>query len=363
MKRSLRIFIKILKWVSEAAGILAALLIFLSLTVRLNSFRGEIEAAATDILHQPVHIKGNIRFSVLGWRPAVAMDDVVVRSNREKRPTTRADRVSVSLLALSTPQHFYTRIRGLTYEDYLLGDYEAPVRVYATGFDALGLTGKLDGASLSGGMSYLDNKFHVNLDLKNLPYQKIAGGMEGRVKGKILLDGRGTDIAQIVKTLEGDFTLTGGPGKLASKEINSWTRGLLSTIFSVQKDETKLNCTLADFKIKDGIATSRAIVVDTDEVAIFGKGNIDLNRQYVDITLKPKPKSASLVSVTTPVRLSGPMDNVDVNPVSGAVAKKIGGLLLGVVNPAMVLLPLVELGSAGDDNPCVRSVQQKSPAP
>ncbi|MCE9508159.1 MAG: hypothetical protein K8R48_07595 [Alphaproteobacteria bacterium] len=344
-------------WVIAVAG---ALLVILSLALNLNFFKKQIEAAATKILQQPVHIKGDIKFSMLGWRPAVVLNDVVVMSNGDRPPVIKADRLAVSLMILESPQSFFARIHGLTYEDHLLGSYDAPIHVYATGFDSHALAGELEGATLTGEVSYLENKFHLKLDLKDLPYTRIAEGAEGKIKGKIQLDGRGRDMAQIVHTLKGNFTLIGGAGKLTSRAVNSWTRGLLSTILPGRKTETKLHCMVADFRIDNGIALSRAIIIDTDEVSIFGKGSIDLNRQYVDLILSPKPKSMSIVSLTTPVHMRGPIDNVAVSPVDRAAAKKIGGLLLSFVNPAMALLPLIELGSGEIDSPCIKSLQQYS---
>lgn len=357
-----RKILKLFKWALFVSVFFVTVLIVLLLTLNFNSFKGRIEAKATDILEQPVHIKGDIKFSMIGWRPAFVLNDVIVRSNGEKPPVIKAERLTVSLLILESPQRFFARVRGLTFNNHQLGDYDVPLRIYATGFDSRGMKGEMAGAKLSGDVSYLNDKFRVRLDINDLPYRRIAEGAEGKINGKIQLDGKGSDPGRIMRTLEGNFTLIGGAGTLTSKAVNSWTRGLLSTIFVGQRDETKLNCTLADFKITNGIAHSRAIIVDTEEVAIYGKGSVDLNRQTVNMTLSPKPKSASLVSLTTPVHMTGPVDNVIVTPVGGAMAKKFGGMLLGIVNPAMFLLPLVEMGSWDSNNPCVKSLKKKKTA-
>jgi uncharacterized protein involved in outer membrane biogenesis len=264
----------------------------------------------------------------------------------------------VSLLIFPGSQNFLARINGLSFDDHLLGNYDVPVRIDAAGFESSALAGELDGGTLSGEVSYLDNKFHLKLDLIDLPYRRVAEGVEGKIKGKIQLDGHGADTAQIVRSLSGNFTMIGGAGKLTSNVVNSWTRDLLSTIFPGRRAETKLRCAIADFGVKGGIARSRAIVIDTNEVSIFGRGSVDLNRQYVDVVLSPKPKSMELVSVATPVQVRGPIDNVGVRPVGKDVAKRMRGMLLGIVNPAMLLLPLIEMGS-GDTEPCLKYLQQK----
>src|SRR3989304_4233935 len=212
-------------------AIVGALLIVLSLTLNLNSFKGQIEAAATKILRQPVHIKGDIKFSMLSWRPALVLKDVVVRSDGERPSVIRADRLAVSLLILQSPRSFLARIKGLTFEDHLLGNYDVPIRVYATGFDSRALVGELEGAALTGEVSYLDNEFHLKLSLKDLPYGRIAEGAEGKIKGKIQLDGHGSDTAQIARTLNGNFTLIGGGGKITKRAVKSWERGFFSAIF------------------------------------------------------------------------------------------------------------------------------------
>jgi hypothetical protein len=55
--------------------------------------------------------------------------------------------------------------------------------------------------------------------------------------------------------------------------------------------------------------------------------------------------------------VSGPFGNIGVHPDATGVAEKIGGFLLGAVNPAAMLLPLIKTGTL-DKNPCVRRLEE-----
>jgi uncharacterized protein involved in outer membrane biogenesis len=327
----------------------------LSLVINLDSLKPQIEAQATELLQQKVHINGDISPGVLGWHPALVMHKVDIGAK------VKADMVALTVQSLRSSREFLVHANGLSFGDTQLGDYDIPVIIQATGFEIYPLRGVLEGSELAAEVRYTDHKLHIDGVLKDLPLGKLAEEAEGKVEVKLQLDSKGDDLAQLRHALAGRFTLTGGEGKLTSKSLNFWSRGLLSSLLPGQKKETRLNCAIIDFKMESGIAVSRAIIVDTSENTVFGKGSIDLDKGSVDMVLRPNPKDMSLVSFATPVHVTGPVDAAVVTPEAGGVAKKIGGILLGVVNPALALLPLMETGFDDYHGSCADILKQKQP--
>jgi len=327
----------------------------LSLVIDLDFMKPQIEAQATALLQQKVRINGSIRPGVLGFHPALVMHKVDVGVN------VKADTVTVALQNPQSLQVVLVHADGLKFNGRLLGNYDIPVTVQQSGFEIYPLKGELEGSVLEGKVKYADGKLHIDGTLKNIPLNKFAEEAEGMVEIKVDFDSKGDDSAALIRALKGRFILTTGSGKLTSKSLNFWSRGLLSSLLPGQKNETSLNCSIFDFDIENGAAHSRAIVIDTSENTVFAKGSLDLDKGQVDMVLKPNPKDMSLVSFATPMHITGPIDNAVVTPEAGGMAEKIGGMLLGVVNPAFALIPLMETGFDDYKGSCADIIKQHQP--
>lgn len=327
----------------------------LSQIVHFDSFKPRLEAAATDALGETVHIKGHINVGFIGWRPSIVLHNVEIGLD------ARADRVELTLLQASVTKGLMIHADAVVYAGHEAGDYDIPLYLVEKGFKIAPLKGKLDGASIKGEVTYIGDDFRADLKMEGLPLRRLLQEAEGKVDSRLKVAGKGLTGDDILRTLSGRFTLSSLRGTLTSKSLNFWARGLMQVLLPMQKDETKLNCAVADFAIKNGTATSRAVIVDTNEIAILGKGSIDLVKERVDMLLVPNPKDLALVSLATPVRLKGPFSNIVPTPETKGVAKKVGGLLLGVVNPSLLLLPLLEEKTTGDyKGVCIKILQENA---
>lgn len=336
-------------------------LLFL-LTFDINDYKGEIERRASAFLQDEMKINGDIRLGIENFRPSLVLHDVKVGEDG-KTTVMLADRLEV-IIPLAVPDgrdpwSFFAGIQDLKIDGRRLGDHDIPIRFRPDGFEMNGIEGELDDARLTGNLSYLSGVFHADLNIRDLDYSHVAAGIEGgEAKVDILLDGKGKDMGQVRRSLKGHVFLSGEAGELAGNALNFWAGDLLTSILRGPQKETKINCAIADFVFEDGVGKSRTIVFDTDQVTVFGKGQVDLVNERVDILFTPKPKHASFVSLATPVRVSGPFGKIRSEPETGAALKKIGGILLGAVNPAIAVMSLMD-GGSGNRNPCIKAVREK----
>ena len=338
-------------WYAVVFGLALVVLFFV---FDFNSLKSQIEAQTSELLEQKVRIKGNIHPGYLATYPALVMHGVEIGAD------VKADAVTVAVESRKPLLKVLVHASGLTFKDQPLGDYDIPVTAYPTGFKIDALKGELGTAALTGSVKYIDENLHIDVILKDVPLARLAEEADGKVDIKIQLDSKGDDAAKLIRALDGRFILTSGSGKLTSKSLNFWSRDLLRN-FLPGSSASVLNCAIIDFDIKNSIAESRALVVDTDENTIIGKGSIDLDKQTVDLILKPNPKDVSLVNLSTPVRVTGPFSNTVVTPQMGGMAKKIGGLLLDVVNPAFALLPVLQSGFDDYHGSCADIIKQHQP--
>ena len=120
----------------------------------------------------------------------------------------------------------------------------------------------------------------------------------------------------------------------------------------------RINCAVADFGVKAGVADANALILDTDVNTVVGRGTVDLGHETLDLTLVPKTKKFSPVALRGPIHVRGPFSNPQVGLDTGAVLARGGGaLLLGLINPLLALLPLIEPGP-GIDPECAKLVHQ-----
>jgi hypothetical protein len=100
----------------------------------------------------------------------------------------------------------------------------------------------------------------------------------------------------------------------------------------VSKDKyEKINCGLADLSLDDGVVSTRAFLIDTDDVTITGEGTIDLGKETIDYVMLPKKKSR-IIAKAEPVKITGELDDPSITalPLKSAAAT-YGSLIFGPI--------------------------------
>ena len=119
----------------------------------------------------------------------------------------------------------------------------------------------------------------------------------------------------------------------------------------------KLHCGVANFDVKAGVMHADALVLDTAVTTIIGTGTIDLGQEKLDLTLNQKTKNTSPLALRSPIHVRGNLAKPDVEVDKGRVAARgLGAIALGLVNPLLALLPLIDAGP-GKDSDCAQLVQ------
>jgi hypothetical protein len=153
-------------------------------------------------------------------------------------------------------------------------------------------------------------------------------------------------------------------GYIANKYVELLAADLLTSLAPWSKDQagTKVNCFAADFPIARGLATARVLLLDTVRMTVTGKGTVDLGAERLNLLLDPKPKEPSLLSLATPVNVTGPLTAPVATPDPAGLAEGAAGAVAGniLLPGAGLLLPLVSAGS-DDQHPCLKLVRQAAP--
>ena len=176
----------------------------------------------------------------------------------------------------------------------------------------------------------------------------------GQVNGVFDLKGSGDSVGRMLATSEGKIGLVAAGGQISRLMMEKAGLHLWEMLqLNLSGDELiELRCAIADFDVKAGILRPNALILDTQVTTITGNGTIDLAREQLDLTLNQKTKKTSPLALRSPLIIRGSF----VKPVVGVdkgklVARTLGAVTLGLLNPLLALIPLVDPGP-GKDSEC-----------
>ena len=178
----------------------------------------------------------------------------------------------------------------------------------------------------------------------------------GEINGVFTLAGTGNSIKAMLASADGKVGLLVNRGEVSQllmekAGLHIWE--ILRLNLTGDKRIT-LRCAVADFDVKDGLMTTNAFAFDTAVTTLLGTGNIDLVHETLDLTLNQKTKKTSLLALTTPIYISGSFAHPSVGIDKGRVAARAAGsVALGLLNPLLALIPLVDPGP-GQDSDCAQ---------
>ena len=198
----------------------------------------------------------------------------------------------------------------------------------------------------------------AEIDLRNaklqklLPDSKLRAGI-GTVGAQIRLKGKGNTVAAMLATADGEASMAMSGGEFSGlllEAININGAGIIKYLALGDKSLPN-RCSAASFDVKNGVATSRAMVFDTAISNIQGDGVIDFKNEHLDIRLDSKPKKKSLFVARTPIHVEGPFSNPGYSLEAGPLLARGGAAAaLSVLNPIAAVIALVETGPGKDAN-------------
>ncbi len=187
----------------------------------------------------------------------------------------------------------------------------------------------------------------------------------GQVNGKFDLSGHGNSIAAMLATSNGRANLVVSGGEVSQLMMEELGLHLWEIVgLQLTGDRlVKLRCAVADFDVKNGSMTPAALLVDTQVTTIIGSGSVDLKDEKLDLTLNQKTKNTSPLALRSPITIRGSFAQPQVGVDKGRLAARAAGALaLGLVNPLLAFLPLVDVGP-GQDRDCAQLVRDTRAAP
>ena len=173
----------------------------------------------------------------------------------------------------------------------------------------------------------------------------------GKVSGQVNLKGRGNSAAQMLATSSGDVAVLMGKGEISNilLEFMGLDGGEVIKFLLRGDRNVKLLCAAAAFEVKQGLMSSKTILLDTTDTVINGGGQISLADETMDITLYPQPKDHSILSFRSPLKIGGTFASPAAGPDKVALGARAGAVVaLALINPLLALAATFETGPGRD---------------
>ena len=187
----------------------------------------------------------------------------------------------------------------------------------------------------------------------------------GQINGEFDLKGKGNSVGRMLASADGKVGLVVGGGEISRLMMEQAGLHLWEILeLNLTGDKLiKLRCAVADFEVKDGILHTETLIFDTAVTTLVGTGSIDLGQEKLNLTLNQKTKNTSPLALRSPIYIRGSLARPEVGVDKTRVAARaIGAIALGMVNPLLALIPLIDAGP-GEDSDCARLVRDaRAPA-
>ena len=223
--------------------------------------------------------------------------------------------------------------------------------------------------SLDGRKDPIQARFKVRarkiLIAKLFPTFELNKASIGQLNGEFDLAGAGNSVGRMLATSNGKVGLVVAGGEISKLMMEKVGLHLWEILeLSLTGDRlVKLRCAVADFDVKAGNMRAEALIFDTAVTTIVATGNVDLGQEKLNLTLNQKTKNTSPLALRAPIYVRGTFarPQVDVDKVQVA-ARALGAIALGLVNPFLALIPLIDAGP-GQDSDCGELVREARAPP
>lgn len=178
----------------------------------------------------------------------------------------------------------------------------------------------------------------------------------GTLYGHGELAGAGESVADLLGTSNGQVSLAVQGGRISALliELLGLDLGEAVLVLGPKHEQVQLRCGVGSFEVKGGVGHTNPFIIDTDDTLVKVTGTVNLHDETYDLETASYPKDMSLLSLRSPIEITGPLRKPRVRPKAGPLAARVAGAVaLGSVNPALALLALMDRPT-GKDADCAQ---------
>jgi len=190
---------------------------------------------------------------------------------------------------------------------------------------------------------------------------EIEDGVQGTLDLDIDLRGAGASARAIAAGLDGKTEFVSNEGVISNQLLKVVGVGLSDILGPLMggEEDAKLNCIVSRFNVEQGLATSVAMIFDSEAFTVTGAGTVDLKTERLDLHMDTATRETSIASLAVPFNIGGTLKSPSFtpDPVGTALgAAKVVGMF--VVPPLAIGSLIAEKSvSGGGENACVAALE------
>jgi hypothetical protein len=184
--------------------------------------------------------------------------------------------------------------------------------------------------------------FGENLDPRRaLDIKGYEEALEAEMDIDVSLSTSGLTPHELAANTRGSIYLTSKNGRIPAPLIDlvfldvagwAWKKATKQTYYNI-------DCGVADYRIDEGVVSTKALILDSHAITITGGGTIDLGGEKIEYVLLPKKKSV-LINKAEPVKIEGPLNNPKVKTMPWKSAAITAGKIGGIIFAPFIFIPL-----------------------
>ncbi len=154
----------------------------------------------------------------------------------------------------------------------------------------------------------------LRADVENLDYTPLWRHLApetpagGHAHLRIDLDTEAAWGEPLMAKANGTLTVLALPTAFHPAGLDLWGAGLVTSLvprLGWTSSASEVHCLAAVLQLEGGRSQDLLVLIDTDRVRVRGQGTLDLADLELDLRLRPQPKQRALLSLATPVRITG----------------------------------------------------------
>ena len=76
-----------------------------------------------------------------------------------------------------------------------------------------------------------------------------------------------------------------------------------------EEEKSEINCVVVRFDLEDGLMAEKAIYMDTSNMRVAGKADVDFKNRTFKVILVPKAKRPEFFSLAVPIKIDGTFED------------------------------------------------------
>jgi len=170
--------------------------------------------------------------------------------------------------------------------------------------------------------------FSVAANVDHFDYGVVARrvdaetNMGGIMSMDVVVESTAPAMVDIMAYANGHFDFALLPENFVADVFDMWAVNLITAVATeVDKDEaSRVNCIVVRLGLEAGLLTEKAVFMDTTQMTVAGKVDIDFKAEEIDIVMAPKAKRPEFFSLATPIKVQGSFDDfgVDIGKIRAA---------------------------------------------